>query len=57
VRQVGKNRQTDGPSASAASYLRQDPLDGGKALGMSRREQGRFGSLPLYDGYDEESSP
>lgn len=29
----------------------------GKYLGYMRRENGRFGSLPLYDDYDDESSP
>lgn len=34
-----------------------DPYDGGRSLSESRREDGRFGSLPLYDSYDEESRP
>lgn len=29
--------------------------DGGKYLGYQRREQGKFGSLPLYDDYSDES--
>lgn len=34
-----------------------DSLDAGKYLGYMRRENGRFGSLPLYDGYDDEDFP
>lgn len=30
--------------------------DGGKYLGHMRRERGKFGSLPLYDDYSDESS-
>jgi hypothetical protein len=33
----------------------EDSSFGGKGLGHMRREQGRFGSLPLYDDYGEES--
>jgi hypothetical protein len=29
----------------------------GRGLGHFRREEGRFGSLPLYDDYGEESDP
>lgn len=34
-----------------------DPRDGGKELSQSRRDHGRFGSLPLFDDYSEDSSP
>lgn len=30
--------------------------DGGKYLGFMRRESGKFGSLPLYDDYSDESN-
>jgi hypothetical protein len=33
----------------------EDSSFGGKGMGHMRREQGRFGSLPLYDDYGEES--
>jgi hypothetical protein len=32
-----------------------EPLDAGKYVGYMRREgSGKFGSLPLYDGYGDE---
>ena len=34
-----------------------DPRDGGKYLGHMAREAGRFGSLPLFDNYGDESDP
>lgn len=34
-----------------------EPIDGGKYLGHMRREwDGKFGSLPLYDDYEDESN-
>lgn len=52
-----------GPVISKASIdeeaLRQsfdEPIDGGKYLGQMRREwDGKFGSLPLYDDYEDEA--
>lgn len=33
-----------------------EKMDGGKGLGHMQREwDGKFGSLPLYDNYDDES--
>lgn len=32
-----------------------EPRDGSKYLGFMSREQGRFGSYPLHDNYDDES--
>ncbi len=32
-----------------------EPRDGGKYMGHMRREQGKFGSLPLYDDYSDEA--
>ena len=34
-----------------------EPFDGGKYLGHIKRENGPFGTLPLYDDYGDESSP
>jgi hypothetical protein len=33
-----------------------EPFDGGKYWGHIERENGRFGTLPLYDDYSEEST-
>ena len=32
-----------------------EPRDGSKNLGHMARENGRFGSYPLHDDYDDES--
>ena len=40
---------------SVESYKRVESMDGGKYLGFCQRDSGRFGSLPLYDDYSEDS--
>jgi len=44
-----------GLSGQALHQSFEDPSYAGRGLGHMRREQGRFGSLPLYDDYGEES--
>jgi len=54
-RKGGTQGRTSTPPASfGQSFL--DPNDGGRSLSESRRENGRFGSLPLYDSFDDESN-
>jgi hypothetical protein len=63
-----KNRKSSSISARAISFvkdhsaeeLRQsffDPLDGSKLVSESRRDHGQFGSYPVHDDYNDESSP
>jgi len=53
-RRTGTGRPTDlHEQRLHQSY--EDQHFGGKGLGHFRREEGRFGSLPLYDDYGEES--
>lgn len=53
----GSDSSVDGsqpPLRSGTFELRHSEEDGGRYLGQSfREESGRFGSLPLYDDYDE----
>ena len=44
-----------GVSGQALHQSFEDSSYAGRGLGHMRREQGRFGSLPLYDDYGEES--
>lgn len=55
-----KDRYEDELRELAKEYERfkqgqDEPRDGGKYMGYMRREQGKFGSLPLYDDYSDEA--
>jgi hypothetical protein len=54
---AGRGQPRNPSFSQTETYYEPDPLDGGKELGMSRRENGRFGSLSMYDSHDEESAP
>lgn len=64
-RRVTRRTKSQSPRASASERLSlqqleqiaNEPFDGGKHLGHIERENGRFGTLPLYDDYSEESTP
>lgn len=42
------------PAHSSPGFEDHEP-DGGKYMGWNRRENGKFGSMPLYDDYSDES--
>lgn len=64
-RRVTRRTKSQSPRASASERLSlqqleqssNEPFDGGKYLGHIERKNGRFGTLPLYDDYSEESTP
>ena len=64
-RKVNRRTRSQSARASASDKLSRqqleqgsdEPFDGGKHWGHIERENGRFGSSPLYDDYGEESSP
>ena len=45
------------PTGNKSLRYEDDPYDGGKYLGFFSREGGRFGTLPLFDDYSDESTP
>jgi endogenous inhibitor of DNA gyrase (YacG/DUF329 family) len=55
-----RGRSISTKDAAKLEALRQsldERRDGGKYLGYMSRESGKFGSLPLYDDYGDESEP
>lgn len=50
---AGRSTSTTNDASTTAG----DPRDGGKYLGHIAREGGRFGSLPQFDDYGDESGP
>lgn len=64
-RKVGRRTRGQSSRASASDRLSRqqleqssdEPFDGGKHWGHIERENGRFGTFPLYDDYSEESTP
>ncbi len=65
VRNKPKSRKGGGRSVGASGTesrmlnraLYEDDMYSGRGLGQMSRENGRFGSLPLYDDYGEDSIP
>lgn len=53
VSRQARQSRTEKPESLEQAYL--ETRDGGKYLGYMARENGRFGSLPLYDDYGDES--
>ena len=56
-RKMSRQKKTITPNEQALVQSYEDTRDGGKGLGHARRDNGKFGSLPLYDDYGEESGP
>jgi hypothetical protein len=52
-----QNRDVNGPVQNHESLKQSqdETRDGGKYMGHMRRENGKFGSLPLYDDYSDEA--
>ncbi|NIM95044.1 MAG: hypothetical protein GTO18_15200 [Anaerolineales bacterium] len=53
----GHSKHSRNVAGEQVGQERDDPIYGGKYLGWYRREQGKFGSLPLYEDHDDESGP